>query len=108
MRCVVDDDGSLQLVFQRSSDLEQQRAERIGKTLSDKSPKLEVANSLTPLAQFTLEAADETCTNFDTEAEFFGPFNQKVVLLRTEGRDECIGDAMAEIVKAGLWPWRRT
>lgn len=66
-----------------------------------------MANSLTPLAQFILEAADKSCANFDTEAEFFGSFNQKV-LLRTEDRDESIADAIAEIVKAGRWPWRRT
>lgn len=63
MRSVVDDDGSLQLVFQRSSDLEQQRAERIGKALSDKSPKLEAARQPEGVTLLVLESHDYIMSN---------------------------------------------
>ncbi len=63
--------------------------------------------ALTPLAQHIFEAADEACGAFTTEGEFFETFNEKV-LVRSDEREPGIAAAIAEIVNAGMWPWRRT
>jgi hypothetical protein len=67
-----------------------------------------MAQALTPLAQYILDAADTACgEEFMPENEFFTNFSNRV-LLDTPDRQEGIGAAIAEIVAAGMWPWRRT
>ena len=63
--------------------------------------------ALTPLAQHIFEAADKACGEFKTEGEFFETFTDKV-LVRSDEREPGIAAAIAEIVNAGMWPWRRT
>jgi hypothetical protein len=62
---------------------------------------------LTPLAQHIFEAADKACSEFKTEGEFFETFTDQV-LVRSDEREPGIAAAIAEIVTAGMWPWRRT
>ena len=65
-------------------------------------------NSLTPLAQYIFEAADKACgEEFKTEGEFFETFTTNV-LARSDEREPGIAAAIAEIVDAGMWPWRIT
>ena len=63
--------------------------------------------ALTPLAQHIFEAADKACSEFKTEGEFFETFTDQV-LVRSDEREPGIAAAIAEIVTAGMWPWRCT
>jgi recombinational DNA repair protein (RecF pathway) len=63
--------------------------------------------ALTPLAQYIFEAADNACSEFKTESEFFETFTEKV-LARSDESEPGIAAAIAEIVNSRMWPWRRT
>ena len=63
MRCTPEDDGSLHVAFSRSVDLEQQRAERIGRALADKTPKLQAARKPGGVTLLVLESHDYIMSN---------------------------------------------
>lgn len=63
--------------------------------------------ALSPLAQYIFEAADQACSEFTTEGEFFESFTSKVIT-RSDEREPGIAAAIAEIVNSNMWPWRRT
>jgi hypothetical protein len=66
-----------------------------------------MVTALSPLAQYILEAADAACGRFETEAEFFDTFGEKVLGVAPE-RQAGIAMAIAEVVHAGRWPWKVT
>jgi hypothetical protein len=63
MRCLPEDDGSLGVAFLRPDDQEQQRVERIGKALEDKTPKLEAARQTGGITLLVLESHDNIMSN---------------------------------------------
>ena len=63
MRCLSEEDGSLHIAFLRVDDLEHQRAERVGKALADKTPKLEAARQPGGVTLLALESHDYIMSN---------------------------------------------